>query len=395
MKITHVRVFQVEGIMEYPGEFWEERLVRPLDIYPEHKTEGPTWLEHLDPTTYRNVAHFVEIGTDAGVTGIGGPFPLEQAFIIETQLKPLLLGHDPLAIERLWDRMYRFSVHGRKGLTMMAISVVDCALWDLKGKALNVPVYVLLGGPIRPTIPTYASMLGYSLDPELVEERTQEVVRQGYGAAKWFFRDGPTDGVAGINRNMQLVRSVRHGAGPDVDIMFDAWMSWDVPYTIQMAARMEEYNPRWLEEPVLPDKIDQYAEICASIRIAISGGEHEYTRWGVKGLLDVRAVDVLQTDIYWAGGISETQKIVALASAYDIPVVPHGHSTNATAHVIAAWPQTTCPILEYLVKWNQIHQFFLKTPLIPANGVIELTDEPGLGMTLDPDKIIKQKDITF
>ena len=104
---------------------------------------------------------------------------------------------------------------------------------------------------------------------------------------------------------------------------------------------------------------------------------------------------MLQPDVYWAGGISETQKIVALASAYDIPVVPHGHSTNATAHVIAAWPQTTCPILEYLVKWNQIHQFFLKTPLIPANGVIELTDEPGLGMTLDPDKIIKQKDITF
>jgi len=395
MKITHVRVIQVEGVMEHPGAFWEERLVRPVDIYPEHKAEGAAWLEPLSPGAYRNVAHFVEIGTDAGVTGIGGPFPLEQAFIIEKQLKPLLLGHDPLAVERLWDRMYRYSVHGRKGLVMMAISVIDCALWDLKGKALDTPVYTLLGGPTRPAIPAYASMLGYSLDPELVQERTQEVIRQGYGATKWFFRDGPTDGVAGIARNMRLVRSVREGSGPDVDIMFDAWMSWDVPYSIQMAARMEEYQPRWIEEPVLPDKIAQYAEICRNVRVPISGGEHEYTRWGVKELLDVHAVDVLQTDIYWAGGISETQKIVALASAYDIPVVPHGHSTNATAHVIAAWPQTTCPILEYLLKWNVVHQFFLKTPLKPVNGMIQLTDEPGLGMTLDDAKIVKQKEISF
>ena len=395
MKITSVRVIQVEGVLEHEGTFWEERLVRPVDIYPEHKPEGGQPLEVLGPGKYRNIAHFLEIGTDDGVTGIGGPFPLEQAFIIEKQLKPLLLGHDPLAIERIWDRMYRFSVHGRKGVNMMAMSVVDCALWDLKGKSLGVPVYVLLGGPTRPAIPAYASMLGFSLDPELVQERTEEIVKQGYRATKWFFRDGPTDGIAGIARNMALVRSVREGAGPDVDTMFDAWMSWDVPYTIQMAKRMEEYSPRWIEEPVLPDKIAQYAEIRANVNIAISGGEHEYTRWGVKELLDVRAVDVLQTDIYWAGGISETQKIAALASTYDIPVIPHGHSTNASAHVIASWPQTTCPILEYLLKWNEVHQFFLKTPLKPVNGMIELTDEPGLGMTLDEDKIVKQKDITF
>lgn len=104
MKITHVRVFQIEGVLEHEGEFWEERLIRPIDIYPEHKVEGATWLEPLSPGKYRNVAHFVEIGTDEGITGIGGPMPLEQAFIVETALKPLLLGHDPLATERIWDR---------------------------------------------------------------------------------------------------------------------------------------------------------------------------------------------------------------------------------------------------------------------------------------------------
>jgi L-alanine-DL-glutamate epimerase-like enolase superfamily enzyme len=238
-------------------------------------------------------------------------------------------------------------------------------------------------------------MLGYSLDPELVQERVQEIVRQGYMATKWFFRDGPTDGAAGIARNLRLVRTLRASVGPDVDIMLDCWMSWDVPYTIQMAARMEEYHLRWIEEPVLPDKIEQYAEIRRNVRIPISGGEHEYTRWGLKALMDAGACDVLQPDIYWAGGISEMQKIIALASAYDLPVIPHGHSTPATAHVIAAWPQTTCPLLEYLVKWNEIHQFFLKTPLKPSGGVITLPDAPGLGMELDEAKIERQTEMKF
>lgn len=395
MKIAEVRVFRVEGVLEHAGEFWEERLVRPVDIYPEHKAEGATWIEPLGPGKYHNVAHFVEIVADSGLTGIGGPMPEGQAYIVATQLKPLLLGHDPLAIERIWDRMYRYMVHGRKGVAMMAISVVDCALWDLKGKWANAPVFTLLGGPTRTRIPSYASLLGYSLDPELVQERVQEAVREGYGAMKWFFRDGPTDGIAGIARNMRLVRTVRESAGPDVDIMFDAWMSWDVPYTIQMAARMEEYAPRWIEEPVLPDKIQQYAEIRRSVRIPISGGEHEYTRWGLKELLDAAACDVLQPDIYWAGGISEMMKICALASAYDVPIIPHGHSVPATAHLIAAWPETTCPLLEYLVKWNEIHQFFLKTPLKPVHGMVELPAQPGLGMELDEAKIEKREELRF
>ena len=298
MKITDVRLFRLEGTMEHTGEFWEERLIRPVDIYPEHKAEGPSWLQAKGKDAYQIAAHFVEIDTDAGISGIGGPMPAEQAYVIGTEFKKLLIGNDPLAIERIWDRIYRYMVHGRKGVVMMALSVVDCALWDLKGKWANAPVYTLLGGPTRTSIPAYASMLGYSLDPELVQERVQEIVRQGYGATKWFFRDGPTDGAAGIARNLRLARTLRESVGPDVDIMLDCWMSWDVPYTIQMAARLEEYHPRWLEEPVLPDKIAQYAEIRRNVHIPISGGEHEYTRWGLKELMDAGACDVLQPDIY-------------------------------------------------------------------------------------------------
>jgi L-alanine-DL-glutamate epimerase-like enolase superfamily enzyme len=212
---------------------------------------------------------------------------------------------------------------------------------------------------------------------------------------KWFFRDGPADGRPGMERNLDLVQQLRDGVGDSIDIMLDCWMSWDVPYTVKMAALLEEHEPRWIEEPVLPDKIESYAEIRRRVNVPISGGEHEYTRWGLKQLMDAQAVDVLQPDIYWCGGITETLKICAIASTYDLPVVPHGHSTNATAHLIASQPANLCPILEYLVKWNTIHQWFLKTPLKPENGVVTLTDAPGLGMELDEYKIEEQTPLSW
>lgn len=399
MKIKAVRLFQLQGTLPCEGEFWEERLIRPVDIYPEHRNE----VQRTDkPDADQNngsgvqiVAYFVRVESDDEVYGIGGPFSEDQAFIIGTQLAPLLLEQNPLATERLWDRMYRWMVHGRKGVVMQAISALDCALWDLKGKYFDAPVCQLLGGPIRTQIPAYASMLGHSLDPELVFERGQALVKEGYQATKWFFRDGPTDGKAGVERNLRLVRTLREAVGSEVDIMLDCWMSWDVPYTVNLASRLEEYAPRWLEEPVLPDKIEQYAEIRRRVQIPISGGEHEYTRWGLKALMDAGACDVYQPDIYWAGGISEMMKICALASAYDVPIIPHGHSTPASAHLIAAWPEPTCPLLEYLIKWNEIHQYFLKTPLKPVNGIVTVPSTPGLGMELDEDKAERVKEVTY
>jgi L-rhamnonate dehydratase len=395
MKITDLRLLQLRGTMEFAGEFWEERLIRPIDVYPEHKAEGTAWLEQADEGRYRMESIFLEIQTDEGVTGIGGPTTLEQAFIIDTQLRRLLVGADPLAHELIWDKLYRYLVHGRKGPPMMAVSVIDCALWDLKGKWANAPVYRLLGGPTRTQIPAYASALGFSIEPERAAARARQFVEQGYRATKWFFRNGPADGPAGIASNVELVRTLREAVGEDTDLMLDCWMSWDVPYTVQMAERLEEYRPRWLEEPVLPDKIESYAEIRRRVTVPISGGEHEYTRWGLKQYMDAGAVDVLQPDIYWAGGITELLKICAIASTYDLPVIPHGHSTPATAHLIASQPANLCPLLEYLVKWNTIHQYFLKTPLEPRNGVVTLPDTPGLGMELDEAKIEDQRVLSW
>ena len=391
MRIGDVRLRHVSGRMRFEGDFWEERLIRPVDVYPKYRAQGPEVLPKTDDGAYGIETFFVEIESDEGVVGIGGPIPREQAFLIDADLKPHLIGADPLAHEVVWDTLYRVSVHGRKGLTMMAISAVDCALWDLKGRYFNTPVYRLLGGPTRSEIPAYASALGYSVEPDRAAERAREFVRQGYTATKWFFRNGPADGPQGMVRNSQLVSALRGAIGDEVDLMLDCWMSWDVPYTVAMAERLEDYEPRWLEEPVLPDKIESYAAIRRQVRVPISGGEHEYTRWGLQALMDAEAVDVLQPDIYWAGVITEMLKICALASTYDLPVIPHGHSTPASAHLIASQPTSVCPLLEYLIKWNEIHQFFLKTPLKPERGVVHIPETPGLGMDLDEAKIESQR----
>jgi len=396
VKITGLRLRELTGTMRHEGEFWEERLVRPLDVYPEHKREGNPWAPaRLGEGRSRVQAVFLQVDTDEGVSGLGGPIAHEIAYIVDRQFRGLLAGEDPRATERIWDKLYRHAVHGRKGEAMMAISVIDCALWDLRGRWAGAPVYRLLGGPVRESFPAYASALGYSLEPERVRARARELVAQGYAATKWFFRDGPTDGREGIARNVELARTLREAVGPDVDIMLDAWMSWDVPYTVKMAERLAEYEPRWIEEPVLPDKIDAYAEIRQRSLVPIAGGEHEYTRWGLKLLMDAGAVDVLQPDIYWAGGLSELVKICALASTYDLPVVPHGHSVPATAHLIAAQPATTCPILEYLIKWNEVHQFFWKEPLQPVDGVVTVPSGPGMGMELDPEKIEAERELSW
>ena len=396
MKITSIKQRELQGTLKTDGEFWEDRLVRPLDVYPEHKNDVyRAGLQKTNANGYPIKAVFLEIHTDEGIVGVSGPIAPEIAYIIDEQFRWLLIGADPIASERLWDVMYRHAIHGRKGNTMLAISAIDCGLWDVRGKAANMPVHRLLGGPVRTTFPAYASMLGYSIEPSRAAERARQYAAMGYTAQKWFFRYGPTDGRQGIERNIALVRAVREAVGDDVDIMMDAWSSWDVPYSVMMCERMAEYDIAWLEEPVLADKIDSYAELRSRVDTPISGGEHEYTRWGFKALLEAEACDVYQADTYWAGGISEMVKIAALCSTYDKVLIPHGHSTPANAHFTAAMSPVLTPMIEYLVKWNEIHQHFLATPVKPVNGMITVSDAPGLGIEIDPAKVESERELKW
>ncbi|NLD44310.1 MAG: mandelate racemase/muconate lactonizing protein, partial [Chloroflexi bacterium] len=247
----------------------------------------------------------------------------------------------------------------------------------------------------RDAVPAYASCLGYSLEPEAVYERATALKAEGYTAQKWFFRYGPGHGRAALERNMVLVRTLREAVGDDVDLMFDAWLGWDVPFAVEMGLRMAEYAPRWLEEPVPPDRIGAYAEIRRQTGIPIAGGEHEYTRWGFKVLLDAEGVDVIQADPDWTGGLSEMVKICALASAYDRQVVPHGHSVLPALHLIAAQSPEVCPLLEFLILHNARKQWFHVDKFFPEGGLMRLPEQPGLGITLDPARVLKRQELSW
>ena len=395
MKITKLRLYELTGLMDsYP---WEERLIRPIDVYPEHAASPglPTIPAKSDDGRWRLRSAFLDVETDEGVTGLAGPFQHEVAYIIDQVFSHLLVGEDPRASERLWDKMYRDAIHGRKGTTMMAISAIDCALWDLRGKWLNTSVCRLLGGPVRTELPAYASALGYSLELDKVRARIKEIVAAGYVATKWFPRWGPQDGREGMRKIRALAETLREELGPDRDFMLDAWSSWDVPFTVAVSEMLEDLRPRWLEEPVLADLIPQCAEIRRRSRVPIATGEHEYTRWGLKQLMDAGACEVLQPDTYWAGGISELMKIAAVASTYNLPVIPHGHSVPANVQLSAALPIPAVPLVEYLINWNTLHQFFFKEPVIPVDGLIAVPDRPGMGIELDESKVESTRDLDW
>lgn len=396
MRIARVRVRQVSGTMPTEGPFWEERLMRPIDIYPDYRKQPPIgWGgEQAGDHSFRLTQWFVQVETDDGVVGIAGPLWPDAARLVLTQLAPIVTGKDPLATELLWDQMHRLQVHGRQGDAMIALSALDCALWDLKGRALGQPVWRLLGGPTREEVPAYASMLGFAVeDLGLVRERAQAYQQEGYTAQKWFFRHGPMSGHEGMKKNVALVRTLRETLGDDYDIMLDCWQSLNFDYAVDLCSRIEEFRPRWLEEAFMPDRIDSHVKLKAKTRIPLSGAEHEYTRWGFKRFVEKEALDIIQPDIYWCGGLSETLKITAYATTHDLIVIPHGHSTPIGIHYSVAQSPIHTPYQEFLVKWNQINMHFLAKPLWPENGSIRLPDGPGVGMDLDPAKIEREEDL--
>ncbi|WP_236006306.1 enolase C-terminal domain-like protein [Clavibacter zhangzhiyongii] len=384
-EIVSVRLRRLEGTLPTPeGDLWEDWLVRPADVYPDIRDGAYVEGGVQGPDGFRIETHFLEVATRGGLIGIAGPVTRTVAFLIASDLRGLLVGRDALATERLWDVMHRTHVHGRQGQTMLAISAVDAALWDLRGRSAGLPVHRLLGGPTRDAVPAYASMLGYSTtDLELVFRRAREFRDRGYAAQKWFFRYGPSSGYEGMRANVDLVRVLREAVGEDYDLMLDCWQSFDETYATELARRIEVYRPRWLEEPLMPDRIDGYGRLRRRIGMPVAGAEHEYTRWGVKRFLDAEALDVIQPDVYWCGGLSETVKIAALASAYDVMTIPHGHSAPATLQFSLAQSPASTPMQEDLVKWNRVHQLFLADPVEPEGGVIHAGGRVGMGMDLD------------
>ncbi len=389
MKIERLRIRSLTGTMETNGPWWEDRMLRPVDIYPAHRaTGGNGGGEQIDDSHFRMTQLFLEITATGGVTGLAGPILPDVARLILTQLAPHLMGQDPRETARLWDQIFRSQPHGRQGDPMLALSAVDCALWDLAAKAMGQPVWRLLGGKLQAQSPAYASMLGFSVsDLGLVRERAQAMQAQGFRAQKWFLRHGPGDGPEGIARNVALVRTLREALGEGSAIMIDCWQGLTPAYAAEFCDRVAEYRPRWIEEPFLPDRIDSHADLRRRQPIPVAGGEHEYTRWGMMRFISARALDVLQPDIYWAGGLSEVARIATLAQTHDLVLIPHGHCTPINAHFTAAQPPDTTPWIEYLVKWSAMNTWFLRPLTRVESGMVTASDQPGAAMEIDPDRI--------
>lgn len=408
MEITGVRLIERTGTNRdiVADEFYEERIVRPLDCYPEFRSV-PASDVYLDPEfrpsdvagrtdgDHLRMTHtFLHVETDAGITGVMGPVGGAVAAIV-AGFEGLLVGRDPRETRKLWDLLYRHGNHGHTGKTVLAISAIDCALWDVRGKYHDEPVHRLLGGPVRETFPAYASMAGYSVEPEAVRERAAAFADRGFTAQKWFFRYGAGSGAEGVRRNVELARAARESVGDDYDLMFDAWMSWNPSFARRMFDRLEPLDPRWLEEPVHPHKVDQYAELAEDAPFPLSGGEHTYTRWEAHDLLERGGVDVLQPDPVWVGGITEMERVFSLASVRDVPVMLHGHSVPVSTQLIAAQPPDVCPLAEYVVKWTAITQFFLEDPVTPEDGTMTVPDRPGLGISIDDAVVSDERELEF
>ena len=370
-------------------------LARPIDIYPEHRHDPwRTGGQQVDDRHFRLTQDFLEIATDDGVTGIAGPLWPDPARLVLTQLSHLLIGQDPLATERLWDQMHRFQVHGRQGDADHCSLRRGLRALGRQRAGLRPADLASRRGPTRTEVPAYASMLGYAVeDLDQVRDRALRYKDQGYPAQKWFFRHGPMSGHDGLRKNVGLVRTLRETLGDDYDIMLDCWQSMNLDYAVDLCERIEEYRPRWLEEPFMPDRIDSHVKLKAKTRIPLAGAEHEYTRWGFKRFVEKDSLDVLQPDIYWCGGLSETLKVAAYATVHDLITIPHGHSTPMGIHFAAAQSPIHTPYQEYLVKWNAINMHFLKHPLHPVKGSIRLPAAPGANMVLDADKIEEEVEV--
>jgi L-alanine-DL-glutamate epimerase-like enolase superfamily enzyme len=336
----------------------------------------------------------VEIFTDAGHVGIGNAAlaPRVSKQTIDLYLKPMLMGADPWDVEFLWQHMYRRTLaFGRKGIGMTAISAVDIALWDILGKAAGQPVFRLLGGRTKPRIPVYASRL-YSQPLDELAAETQNYKNQGFKAMKLRFGWGPADGAEGMQRNVDLVRTVRDTAGDGIDIMADAYMGWTLDYARRMLPLLARFNLRWLEEPVIPDDLHGYAALKAMNRMPIAGGEHAFTVHEFRDLLDAKALDYIQFDTNRVGGITQARKIAALAEAFSVPVVPHAGQMHNFHIVMASF---NSPIAEYFPPvdvevGNELFYYIFDGEPAPVDGSIDLRDDvPGLGLTIKEDALAK------
>ncbi len=354
------------------GGSWltETVIANPMSIYPEYWERRSSW--------YRTMtAAVIEVVLDDGISGfgfVGGAKGRAVVAILDEQVRDLVVGKSVFDTELIAEQLYRASVfYGRGGLAQDLISGIDIALWDAKGKLLAQPVYNLLGGKTQGHLKPYYT----GNDPSALAEF-------GIRDMKIAVPYGPAHGTAGMAKNEDIVARARETVGSDGMIALDIYMAWDVPYTIKMYERLAKYNIAWLEEPVSPDDYEGYRRIRASVDAMITGGEHEYMLEGFRRLIEEGCVDIVQPDIYRAGGPTGLKKIAAMAKAHHIKLICHGVG-NPTYHFLISNGADVSPRCEYLDIYRGANTTWVLTDdPRPANGWLELSDQPGFGYALNP-----------
>jgi L-rhamnonate dehydratase len=379
MKIVDIRVTDLQ--FSRTPDTLKRHLCTPTSKFRGSLASGTNWFGPV-------ALSLVEVFTDEGISGVGsiGGFTSAGSEIIDTYLKPLAVGESPFNTELLWDKMYRSTVRfGRKGAVVAAMSAVDIACWDIKGKALGQPVYNLLGGKTKDRVPAYASRLYALEDLTVLAVEAKDYVRQGFRTLKQRFGFGPADGKEGMVRNEALIATVREAVGDTIDIAADAYMGWDYAYACEMERRLRPYRLAWIEEPFLPDELDSYVKFRARSQTPVSLGEHEYTKHGFQQLIACGAGDILQPDCNRVGGITEMKKICALAEAAGLPVYPHSNEAH-NFHVIVS--QSNCPLVEYFpdVEPDTGNELFWKVfqgEPQAVDGHLSPSAAPGLGLEIN------------
>jgi len=329
----------------------------------------------------------VDISTDIGIHGIGLTYHEVGSEAIRNFIKftiaPQIIGMSPLENEVIYEKIFNFfRCVGRKGLAFCALSAVDIALWDIKGKMADMPLYRLLGGSNN-KVPVYSSAGWTSHSTEVLCDEMLEMVEEGYTTIK--MKVG-VEGGSNFREDVKRVYAVRKAIGPDIRLAIDANNIWKAATAIQFASRVEEYDIDFFEEPVLADDIPGLAHCRHSIKIPLATGEHEYTRFGVRDLLMAEAVDIVQADACRVGGYTEMLKIIGMTQAFNVSFAPHCMEL-IHMHLVAAAPNGL--ILEGLTLFRETAQNAFIDPPIPKNGILEIPEKPGLGLELNMEYINK------
>jgi len=338
---------------------------------------------------------FVKVQTDQGIHGIGEAYscgPDEATVKVIEDFTPWLLGQDPRNIQYLWDLMYNFTRFPGGSVVNAAISGIEHALWDISGKAVGLPVYMLLGGKVRDKIRLYQSAGGG--EPAQVAETAKRLVEKyGYTAVKMSPHMSGTNAkpVNYVTRMAgQRVRAVRDALGPDIDIGVDIHAKFfEVTRAIRMAKEIEPYHPMWLEEPIRPENVDAMQKLAEHVEIPLASGECNYTRHEFRPILNAQCLDFVQPDICVCGGLIELKKIAAMAEAHYVRVAPHNPmgpvATMVNVHFAASTPNFF--ILEYHPDDEGPRKDILQDPLMVKDGYFPLPTKPGLGVELNEDAL--------